>query len=496
MDADRIRNILSKLNEGLIEREDTVALTLLAVLSGQSVFLYGPPGTAKSMIASRVASAFRDIRYFEYLMQRFSTPEDVFGPISISELRRDNYVRKTAGFLPEADIAFLDEIWKSSPAILNTLLTIVNERKFRNGTSVESVPLRAIISASNEFPAENSGLGALYDRFVVRLKVSPVRTRKGFERMISQGAGTPEIPDRITAEEWSDAISSSRHVGISRDALSVIAEIRKGIQKFNKGSQDHRIYVSDRRWVKSVSILRTAAYVCGKKEVTPDECLLLAHMLWSSEEEILPIRTVIGESVESQYSEPVRRFQSWKESFAEFETDVRIFLSKRMVPPERYGYREMMVSHFGKGRSLVFDYDNISAVIPLERLRSGNSFTQTIKDSTTGQFKQCLIEVESHDSGGTVLKINGKRYMMVAGASGRIEYRDRVIALMKRLSELEYELEGIFGGASADASREIVSPFLSKEDITILDRLRTGRQDSVTEMRGRISDLRRDLENE
>ncbi|MBQ7702669.1 MAG: AAA family ATPase, partial [Candidatus Methanomethylophilaceae archaeon] len=136
----RINGILECLNDGLIEREETVSMALLSILSGHSVFLYGPPGTAKSLIASRIASAFEDIRYFEYLMQRFSTPEEVFGPISISELRNDNYKRMIQGFLPDADLAFLDEIWKSSPAILNTLLTIINEHKFRNGTTVSEVP--------------------------------------------------------------------------------------------------------------------------------------------------------------------------------------------------------------------------------------------------------------------------------------------------------------------------------------------------------------------
>ena len=138
---ERIEKLITALADGLYERTEIVALTLLAVLSGQSVFLFGKPGTAKSVIARRISRAFKNSAYFENLMNRFSTPEDVFGPVDVKELKEGTYKRKTLGFLPTAAVAFLDEIWKSSAAILNALLTIVNERIFRNGEVVEEVPL-------------------------------------------------------------------------------------------------------------------------------------------------------------------------------------------------------------------------------------------------------------------------------------------------------------------------------------------------------------------
>ncbi|WP_230974498.1 AAA family ATPase [Treponema vincentii] len=162
---DRISALKNALSEGLYEKDEALRLALLAAIAGESIFFLGAPGCAKSMLARRIAKAFKtdgdgSVQYFETLLNQFSTPEDVFGNISLKGLNgegesgKEEYRRLTENMLPEADIAFLDEIWKASPAILNTLLTIINERKFHNGSKVQDVPLKALLAASNELPAK------------------------------------------------------------------------------------------------------------------------------------------------------------------------------------------------------------------------------------------------------------------------------------------------------------------------------------------------------
>lgn len=297
---ERITKIIESLNEGIHEREEIIAVSFLAALSNQNVFLFGPPGTAKSLIARRLSHAFETNSYFEYLMHRFSTPEEVFGPVSITELKKDNFLRKTEGFLPQSDFAFLDEIWKSSPAILNTLLTIINEKLFRNGTEVEPAPLKALIAASNETPPPGQGLEAPYDRFLVRLNVLPMEVKDSFEALLNSQPTRAEceLQDGLAikheeGKEWCDDIHL---IELSEETLNIIHDIRLS---FEAKGEELDVYVSDRRWQKAAILLKAAAFFCEREETNLVDALLLRHCLWTTKDNYAAVVKIVEDAVKN-----------------------------------------------------------------------------------------------------------------------------------------------------------------------------------------------------
>ncbi len=297
--ANKIQNIIQELNKGLLEREEVIKLVLLAFFSGKSIFLYGPPGTAKSMIARRSALAFGEDNYFfTYLMNRFSTPEEVFGPIDIKALKENKLKRVTKGYLPCANFAFLDEIWKSSPAILNTLLTIINEKIYKDGEDNIEVPLYGLICASNEFPAANQGLEALYDRMLIRYEVLPLEQRESFESLLRNKSEKITIKNHFQIEELQKILSESENVEFPNETMEIFLNIKSHIELHNQNLEDidELIYISDRRYKNIAQLLKVCAYLNDRNEILPIDLALLEHCLWSNEKDKKIIKQILQEN--------------------------------------------------------------------------------------------------------------------------------------------------------------------------------------------------------
>jgi MoxR-like ATPase len=287
---EKINALLKELNKGIYEKEEAIRLALLSSIAGESIFLLGPPGVAKSLIARRLKFAYKGKggdkgpKVFEYLMSRFSTPDEIFGPVSISKLKNDDrYERIIEGYLPSADVVFLDEIWKAGPSIQNALLTVINEKKFRNGDTEIDVPMKALISASNELPARDEGLEALWDRFLIRLYVDGIKDENNFNTMIAEDLNLYEdtVSEKISDDEykaWSERINA---VKIPDNVFKVIDVIRKKTAADNeKEDVEQPLYISDRRWRKIIRLLRASAFLNGRKEVNLMDCFLIKDCIW------------------------------------------------------------------------------------------------------------------------------------------------------------------------------------------------------------------------
>lgn len=294
---EKVNSIIADISRGLYDKECELKLSFLAAIAGESILILGPPGVAKSMIARSIKNVFKEAGSFEYLMSRFSTPDEVFGPVSIARLKDcEQYERITEGYLPSADVVFLDEIWKAGPAIQNSLLTVLNEKLFRNGNRVIQLPLKLLIAASNELPAQGEGLEALWDRFLIRIVSGSIRNEDDFYRMLLDDSNIGgSVRNPITQEEYDEWQNGIDKVTVGNDILKAITFIRKRLQDVPVDDSDLRksIYVSDRRWKKIVKLLKAEAYMQGRKEVGLSDLYIVHHCLWNNPNEYADVKNIV-----------------------------------------------------------------------------------------------------------------------------------------------------------------------------------------------------------
>mmetsp|Transcript_22439 Transcript_22439/g.49028 ORF Transcript_22439/g.49028 Transcript_22439/m.49028 type:complete len:583 (-) Transcript_22439:411-2159(-) len=297
----QVQQAIGQLSRGLLERDTEVRLLLLAALAGEHLLLLGPPGTAKSELSRRLNKLVGGT-YFERLLTRFSVPEELFGPLSMRGLENDQYVRQVDGYLPTAEVAFVDEIFKANSAILNALLTLLNERLFDNGNQRLPVPLLTVVGASNELP-ESEELDALYDRFLIRRTVSQVSNNQ-LHKLARLAAGRGASLDSEAAHQVSAlTIDEFRDTaGAAYEAVDVpdgVIDILTNLRNYLQDKCEPPIYVSDRRFMKAVQLLQVVAHGDGREEVTEYDCLLLEHVFGNRPDDSHKVRAHVLETIAS-----------------------------------------------------------------------------------------------------------------------------------------------------------------------------------------------------
>ena len=314
--ASNLRAFRDDLRSAFYERDEEIRALLLALLSREHLLLLGPPGTAKSALANALSGAL-NARYCSRLLSRLSVYEEVFGPLSLSGLERDEYRRIPTGYLQEAEVAFLDEIFKSNSALLNSFLTILNERTFTDNGITTRVPLEVAIGASNELP-EDESLAALYDRFLYRRWVSYLGSRDN-RRALLLAKREPTVTrtlDRADLELLRAAreeVDLAPVVDLMLDAAETLA-------------REHGIVLSDRRLRKSTKAVQAAAVLAGRLVAEPEDLLVLADVWWDKPEDRSAVYGTLAKLASPDLDEALRLYDAAVEAFG--KVDLRVATSK------------------------------------------------------------------------------------------------------------------------------------------------------------------------
>ncbi|WP_426454003.1 AAA family ATPase [Paenibacillus sp. S-38] len=325
---EKMERAISLLEARFFEREELIRLLLLGLMAGENALLIGPPGTAKSQLARAVSQLFGSGRWFDYLLTRFTTPDEMFGPVSLQQLKQDLYIRQTEGYLPSADFAFLDEIFKANSAILNALLSILNERIFFNGQEKQEVPLLFLMAASNELPEENDQLAALYDRFLIRYEVGYLKQMSSYERMFQVPEGP--LPELLSLSDVRRIREAAASVTIPESLIYMLYGVKNEME-----AKEYSL--SDRRWRKIGQLWKTSAALNGRTEVNVWDTVFTPHMLWDFPEDYSTLQEMFQKSfqealkAETERELPLKRYEQTAKHWLQKEDELHAFQFKKEV---------------------------------------------------------------------------------------------------------------------------------------------------------------------
>lgn len=357
--VDKLNDVLQQLKHTFVGKDDIIDLMGICLTGRENIFLFGPPGTAKSAMVRELARQL-DVKTFEYLLTRFTEPNELFGPFDIRKLRDGDLVTNTEGMLPEASLVFLDELLNANSAILNSLLMALNEKIFRRGKETKHLPALIFIGASNHLP-EDEALQALFDRFLIRVRCENVDPSL-LGNVLQAGWGLEQKHVSPQNSIPAEALRELQQLNTTIDLTAIRPEYIELIEQLRNAG----VQISDRRAVKLQRLIAASALLCKRKTAIISDLWVLRY-IWDTEEQIEIIAGIVDTCIKKTTAHPQEHPRA----------------NNNGIPDPEAIYRDVQQLH-----EQWDDPDTPAAVRALikDRLRSLNSRCEWISNATQREY--------------------------------------------------------------------------------------------------------------